>query len=126
MRHVVEQSAVEHREVDDPLDAGFARQIERQERLGHLAGSRGIEQEQLVDALQRRTHRDDVSHVSLHRLDTRRRLELRCVECERTDLGAFVGELLHDLRPNCACAACYENRHRLYPSVQPPIAVAAS
>jgi hypothetical protein len=25
MRHVVKQTAVEHREVDDPLDAGFAR-----------------------------------------------------------------------------------------------------
>ncbi len=28
MRHVVEQGAVEHRKVDDPLDAGLASEVE--------------------------------------------------------------------------------------------------
>jgi hypothetical protein len=63
-----------------------------------------------------RPHRDDVSHVSLYRLDTRGDLDLGCVVAnERADSYALPGEPLHDLRPNCACAACYENRHRLSP-----------
>jgi len=40
-------------------------------------------------------------HVSLDRLNARGDLDLGCVVAnERADLGAFVGELPHDLRPN--------------------------
>src|SRR5262249_17972718 len=46
MRHVVEQGAVEYRKIDDPLDAGLAREVECRERLGHLIGRHGIQQEQ--------------------------------------------------------------------------------
>jgi hypothetical protein len=124
MRHVVEQSAVEHRKVDDPLDADLARKIECHERLGHLVGHRGIEQEQRVNALQHRAHRCDVRHVSLDRLNARGDFDFGCVAAnERADPLTLPGEPLHDLRSDGSGATCDENGHRPAPCCKPKTVV---
>src|SRR6516225_76576 len=76
MRHIVEEGAVEYRKVDDPPDAGLAREVECPERLGRLVGHCGIEQEERVNALLHRAHRGDVRHVSLDRFNARGDLTL--------------------------------------------------
>jgi len=111
-----EEGAVEHRKVDNPPDAGLAREVECPERLGHLVGRYGIEQKQRVDALQRRTHRGDVRHVALEGLDARRDFGPGCVAAnERADSCILGGEPLDDLRPDGAGASCDENGHRPAP-----------
>ncbi len=115
MRHVVEQRAVEHREVDDALDTGLAGQIEGHEGLRGLVGDDGIQQEEGIDALESLSHRGDVAHVALHGLGACRQLGLGRVAGERSDLAARVGESLDDLGADGAGAACHQDGHGLSP-----------
>ncbi len=46
VRHVHVEVAVDHREVDNPLNTGFAGKVERSQGLGEFFRHHGIEQEQ--------------------------------------------------------------------------------
>jgi hypothetical protein len=123
MRHVVEQSAVEHRKVDDPLDADLARKIECHERLGHLVGHRGIEQEQRVNALQHR--RIDATSVMSAWTGSTPVGTLTLDASSRTSADPLTlpGEPLHDLRSDGSGATCDENAHRPAPCYKPKTVV---
>src|SRR6516225_8680713 len=116
MRHVIKEGAVERRKVHDPLNDRLAREPECPERLRRLIGRHSIEQEQGVNALQRRAHRGHVRQVALNGLNARWDFDFGCVAAnERADSCALPGEPLHDLRSDGAGAACDENGDRRAP-----------
>ena len=98
MRNVGEDVAVEHREVDDALDAGLLGETEREQRLGNLVWGDGIEQKQRACLREGRLSGVEIHEVALHRGYAAREFCLFGRARQGVNLGTFLGEIGHDLR----------------------------
>jgi hypothetical protein len=82
VRHVHEAVGVDHRQIDDPLDAGLAGDVQRDQRLGEFVARHRVEQEQRADAGEGGAQRVDVEQVALHDLHAGREVRLRGIAGE--------------------------------------------
>ena len=115
VRHVHEAIAVDHRQIDDPLDACLASDVQRDERLGEFVSRHRIEQEQRVHAGERGAQRVDIEQVALHDLHAGRKAGLRGIADEDAHVGAALDELLDDLAADTAGGAGNEDGHGITP-----------
>jgi hypothetical protein len=111
VRHVHEAVGVDHRQIDDPLDAGLAGDVQGDQRLGEFVRRHRVEQEQRADADERRAQRVDVEQVALRDLNAGREIGLRRIANQDAHVGAALDELLDDLAADTAGGAGNENGH---------------
>jgi hypothetical protein len=83
VRHIDVHVAVDDRDVDDPLDPGLARQVERDQRLGEFVGDDRVEQEQGAHAVHSRPHRLDVGQIAHRQCDAVGQFRLGGIADER-------------------------------------------
>jgi hypothetical protein len=98
VRHVHVEVAVDHRQIDESLDAGLTSQIERDECLGEFIGHDRVEQKQCGNSSECAAQRVDVEQVALHPGGLLWQLGFGGV----TDEGANIGASLHELLDNFA------------------------
>ena len=96
VRHVGELVGMNHRQVDDALDASLASEVQGDEGLCHLVGRHGVEQEQRTHRYQRLAQRRDIGEVGNDFSHARRECSLASLANEGFDVGACVGEALDD------------------------------
>jgi hypothetical protein len=103
--------AVNHRQVDDPLDAGLTGDVQGDQGLGVFVGHDTVQQEQRRDAGDGGTQRVDVEQVALDDTDPCREIGFRGIAHERAHIGATLDELFNNLAADSAGRAGYENGH---------------
>ena len=109
--HVGVELGVDHREVDEPLDPGLARQVEGEHRLGQLVRRDGVEKEECAGAFHRRPHGVDIEEIALNDSDPFGKVGLRRVAYEGADIGAAIGQLADDVAADEAGGACDKDGH---------------
>jgi len=102
---------MDHRQVDDALDAGLAREVQRDEGLRHFVGRHGVQQEQRARRRQRLAQRGDIGEVAHHLADARREALLARSADEGLDLRARGGQPLDDEGTDGARGTGDENGH---------------
>ena len=96
VRHFRIFVGVDDRQIDDALDAGLARHVQRLQRLGELVGHQRVEQEQGAHAGHRRPQGVDVGEVADDGLDAFRQRRLAGLTDQGADLGALRGQAAND------------------------------
>ncbi|MNX73836.1 hypothetical protein D3C86_1052480 [compost metagenome] len=76
VRNIGELVGVNHRQVNDTLDASLLSEVQRDEGLRHLIGRNGVEQEQRPHRRQRDAHRRYIGEVCNNFSDAGREIAL--------------------------------------------------
>jgi len=96
VRHVGVLVGIDHRQVDDALDARLARHVERLQRLRDFVRRERIEQEQRANAGHGGAHRLDAGQVADDAFDAGGQRRLAELANHGAHLGALLGQALDD------------------------------
>src|SRR5690606_29787069 len=94
-----------------PLDPGFTRNVQGDERLSEFITRYRVQQEQRPDAFEGSPQRVDVEQFSLNNLNGGRETCLGRITHENANIGVACHELINEMAADAAGCTCDENGH---------------